>query len=198
MGVDLNYQGARGGLNPRHRTTQFASRPRNESNSIDFSQSLTQILSCLGHNSNANPKEGFTVVSACTDTWKETMTTRHNNQEERILSLEHHLLGMNNTIQGSQTFFLGLQAKFRRLYDMVTRHETVIPGLHVEVESSLQRINSILTRVEEFQTWINQVKQTNMNGEIPMKIVNSMNEVIQDNAPSVTVENMHLQVEELS
>ena len=32
-------------------------------------------------------------------------------KEERILSLEHSLLVMNNTIQGSQTLFLGLQAE---------------------------------------------------------------------------------------
>ena len=51
--------------------------------------------------------------------------------------------------------------------------------------------------MEEFQTWINQVKQTNMNAEIPMEMVNSLNEVIQDSAPSVTVEIICQQVDEL-
>ena len=51
--------------------------------------------------------------------------------------------------------------------------------------------------MEEFQTWINQVKQTNMNAEIPMEMVNSLKEVIQDSAPSVTVEIMCQQVDEL-
>ena len=68
VGVDLNYQGVRGGFNSCPKTSQFASRPRAESNSIDFSQSLTQILSSLGHNLNANPKEGFSVVFTCTNT----------------------------------------------------------------------------------------------------------------------------------
>ena len=66
----------------------------------------------MGNNLNETPREGFIIVSACTDTWKDTMISRHNNQEERILSLEHSLLVMINTIQGSQTLFLGLQAEY--------------------------------------------------------------------------------------
>ena len=43
-----------------------------------------------------NPKEGYNVISACTDTWKETMTVWHNKQEDRIQGLEHQLHMMNN------------------------------------------------------------------------------------------------------
>ena len=42
-GVDLNYQGVGGGFISSPKTSQFAPRPRAESNSIDFYQSLTQI-----------------------------------------------------------------------------------------------------------------------------------------------------------
>ena len=84
-GLDLNYQRAEGGFSSHPTASQLAPRPRAESNSIDFSQSLTQILSSLGHNLDANPKEGFAIVSACTDTWKETMMSRQSNQEERII-----------------------------------------------------------------------------------------------------------------
>ena len=121
------------------------------------------------------------------------MTTRHSNQEERILSLEHHLLVMNNTIQGSQISYLGLQAQFRRLDEMVTWHETIVPRLRLEVESSSQRVNSVLTSVEErmkeFETWINEVRQTDMDTEIPMEIVNSLTKIIQEALPSVALEN---------
>ena len=72
----LNYQGTQRGFSSRPVASQPAPRPRAESNSIDFSQSLTQILSSLGHNLNANPKEGFAIISACNDTWKETMRRR--------------------------------------------------------------------------------------------------------------------------
>ena len=71
--------------------SQPASRSRVESNSIDFSQSLSQILSSLGHNLNENPREGFAIVSVCTDTWKDTMISRNKNQKERILTLEHNV-----------------------------------------------------------------------------------------------------------
>ena len=117
-GLDLNYKGAQGGFSSLPIASQPVPRPRAESNSINFSQSLTQILSSLGHNLNANPKEGFAIVSGCTDTWKETMMSRHNNQEERILSLEHNLFIMTNTIQVSKNSCMGLQAKFRRMHEM--------------------------------------------------------------------------------
>ena len=137
VGLDQNNLGVQGG---------FSSRPNA---SIDVYQSLTQILSSLGHNLNENPREGFSIVSACTDTWKDTMISRHNNQKERILSLEHSLLVMNNTIQGSQTLFLGLQAEYRRMDEIITQHETIISRLRLEVETSSQRVNTVLSSVEE-------------------------------------------------
>ena len=97
-----------GGVKSYPKNLQAASRSGEESYSIDFSQSLTQILASLGHNLNTNPKEGFNVISACTDTWKETMTGWHKRQEERILSLEHQLNLVNNTFQESQISFVNL------------------------------------------------------------------------------------------
>ena len=88
-GMDLNNQGAERGFSSRPTASRITPRPRVEPNSIDFSQSLTQILSSLGNNLNEDPREGFAIVSACTDAWKDTMISRHNNQEKRILSLEH-------------------------------------------------------------------------------------------------------------
>ena len=130
------------------------------------------------------------------------MTSRHSNQEERILSLEHHLLVMNNNIQETQTSFLGLQAVFRRMDEMVNLHETVVPRFCLEVESSSWRVNSVLSSVEErmkeFETWINEVRQTNMDTKIPMEIVNRLNEIIQESAPPVAVEIIRQQAEKLS
>ena len=127
---------------------------------------------------------------------------RHINQEERILSLEHNLLIMNNTIKGTQTSFLGLQAEFRRMDDMVNCHKTVVLRLRLEVESSSWRVNSVLSSVEErmkeFETWINEVRQTNMDTKIPMEIVNRLNEIIQESAPPVAVEIIRQQAEKLS
>ena len=59
--------------------------------SINFSQSVTQILASLGKDGYVNPRQGLAVISAYTDTWKETMTARFNSQEERILALESQL-----------------------------------------------------------------------------------------------------------
>ena len=94
----------------------------------------------MGNYLNENPREGFAIVSACTDTWKDTMISRQNNQEERILSLEHSLLVMNNNIQVSQTLFSGLQADYSRMGEIVTQHETIILRLRLEVETSSRRV----------------------------------------------------------
>ena len=179
--MSITYLGGTGGFSSHPKMIKFTPRPRAESNSIDFSQSLTQILASLGHNLNANPKEGFDVISAGTDTWKETMTLRHNRQEERILNLAHQLSIMSINIQGSQNSLLKLQADFRRLDYMVIQHEMISPGLH----SVLAKVNK---RMEEFQEYIKHIRPTDKNTDIPMVIVKSLNELIQDNAPSATME----------
>ena len=82
--------------------------------------------------------------------------------------------------------------------EKVTRHETIIQRLRLEVESSSQRVNSVLSSVEErmkeFEVWINEVRQSNMDAEIPMEIMNSLNEIVQESAPSVAVKIMRQQV----
>ena len=109
---------------------------------------------------------------------------------------------MTNTIQGSQNSCLGLQAEFKRMDKMVTCHETSIPRLRLKVESSSRSVNSVLSsveeRIKEFESWINEVRQSNMDTKILMKIMNSLNEIIQENVPLVAVEIMQQQVEELS
>ena len=52
--------------------------------------------------------------------------------------------------------------------------------------------------MKEFEIWINEVRQSNMDAEISLEIVNSLNEIIQESAPSVSVEIIQPQVEELS
>ena len=130
------------------------------------------------------------------------MTSRYKSQEERILSLEHSLLAMNNSIQGSQLLFLGLQVEYRRMDAIITQHEALIPGLRHEVETSSRRVNTVFSSVEErmkeFEICINEVRQSNMNTEIPMKIVNYLNEIIQEGAPSAVFKVMRQQVRELS
>ena len=52
--------------------------------------------------------------------------------------------------------------------------------------------------MKEFETWINEVRQFNMDTGIPMEVVNSLNEIIQEGAPSVAIKVMQQQVQELS
>ena len=70
------------------------------------------------------------------------------------------------------------------------------------METSLGKVNSVLSKVEdrmeEFLSWINHIKESNMNEEITVDIVSSLQEIIQDNSVASSVENMRLQVEEMS
>ena len=70
------------------------------------------------------------------------------------------------------------------------------------METSLGKVNSVLNKVEdrmeEFLTWINHIKQSNLNEEIPVDIVSSLQEIIQDNSAASSVESMRVQVEEMS
>ena len=47
--------------------------------------------------------------------------------------------------------------------------------------------------MKEFEGWINEVRQTNMDTKIPIEIVNSLNKIIQESAPLVAVEIMQQQ-----
>ena len=161
---------------------------------IDFSQSLTQILASMGQNFNTNPKEDFNVISACNDTWKETMTAWQKKQGDKISGLEQQIHIMKGAFQESQQAIGRLQDDFFKLDEMVSRHELVIPKLREEVGTTLMKVNSVLAvvdrKIEEFQEWINNVKPMDMTTEIHMEIVNSLNEIILNNSPSTTMESV--------
>ena len=96
-----------------------------------------------------------------------------------LLKLEHSLLTINIAIQKMQSLNLGVQAEHRRIEALVTQHENIIPRLSHEVEISSQRVNTVKSSVEErmrdFEARINEIKQSNINTEVPLDIVNSLN-----------------------
>ena len=59
------------------------------------------------------------------------------------------------------------------------------------METSLGKVNSVLSkfedRMEEFLSWINHIKESNLNEEIPVDIVSSLQEIIQDNSAAFSV-----------
>ena len=97
---------------------------------------------------------------------------------------------------------LGIQAEHIRIEALVTQHESCIPRLSHEVEISSQRVNtgmsSVEERLSEFEARINEIKQSNMNAEVPLDIVNPLNDVIMEGAPSTIIEVIRQQGKELS
>ena len=170
--------------------------------SINFSQSVTQILASLGKDGYVDPRQGLAVISVYTDTWKDTMTANLNNQEERILELENQLLTSRNTVGKYEESFTRFRKEVKRLDGLVDHHKRAIPKLRGDVETSLKNLNSVLSnfedRMDEFLIWINHIKQSNLNEEILVDIVSSLKEIIQDNSTGSSVESIRVQVEEMS
>ena len=95
-------------------------------NSIDFSQSVTQILATLGKDGDINPREGLAVISAYTDTWKDTMIARFNDQEERLLGLENQAINSRNTIARYENSFMGFRKEVIKLNEIIKHHEKTV------------------------------------------------------------------------
>ena len=130
------------------------------------------------------------------------MDSRHTSHEERLLKLEYSLSAMNTAIQNTQSLNLGVQAEHRKINALVAQHKSIIPRLSHEVEISAQRVNTVMSSVEErmseFEARINEIKQSNMNAEVPLDVVNSLNDIIMEDAPSIIIEVISQQFEELS
>ena len=154
------------------------------SNSIDFSQSVTQILANLEKEGYVNPRERLAVISAYTDTWKETMIARFNNQEERLLGLEDQAINSRNTISRYEDACTVFKMEVVKLNEMIKYHERTVPSWRKEIDESLGNAKMILgkveNRMEEFMVWINHFRETNRNEDIPVEVINSLQELIQD------------------
>ena len=135
------------------------------SNSINFSQSVTQILASSGRDGYFNPREGLAVISAYTDTWKETMTVKFNDQEERLLGLENQVSSFKNTVERYEDSVMGFRNEVTKLNKMLDHHKRTVPSWRREIETSLGKVNSVLSKVEdrmeEFMIWISHIKETN-------------------------------------
>ena len=85
---------------------------------------------------------------------------------------------------------------------MVSQHESIIPRLSHKVEILSQIVNTVISMIEErmreFEDRMNETKESNMNAEVPSNIVNSLNDIIMEVAPSTIIEVISQQVEDLS
>ena len=109
---------------------------------------------------------------------------------------------MNTAIHNTRSLSLGVQAEHRRIEAMVAHHEGIIPRLSHEAEIYSQKVNTVVSLVEkkirELEDRMNEIKQSNMNAEVHSNVVNSLNDIIMEGAPSTIIEVIRQQVEELS
>ena len=97
--------------------------------------------------------------------------------KDRLSKLEHNLSVMKTSMQTTQSLSLETQGEYRRINAKVIQHECIIPKLNHEVEVSLQRVNTVISSVEkkmgELKDRMEEIKQSNMNAEIPLNVVSS-------------------------
>ena len=97
---------------------------------------------------------------------------------------------------------LGAQGECRRINAKVIQHESIIPRLKHEVEVSLQRVSAVISSVEskmgELEERMEDIKESNMNADIPSNVVNSLNDIIMEGAPSSIVDVLRWQVNDLT
>ena len=160
--MDLNTQEVLGETNSCPMLSQAGARSRPEPSNLDYSKSQTQLLSSLG-NLNKKPREGFGIVAACSDNWRHTMDSQHTSHEDRLLKLEHYVSVMNTAIQNTQSLNLGIQAEHRSIEAMVAQHKSIISRLSHEVENSSQKVNTVVSFVEQrmrkFEDRMTEIKQ---------------------------------------
>ena len=156
----------------------------------------------MGRDGYFNPREGLAVISTYTDTWKDTMTAKFNDQEERLLGLENQLSSSKNTVERYGNSVMGFWNEVTKLNKMIDHHVRTVPSWRREIETCLGKVNSVLSKVEdrmeEFMIWISLIKETNQNEEIPADIVNSLHNIIQNTSAASSVKGLCLQVEEIS
>ena len=110
-----------GQQSPRTRSVDIPRQldPGAGSSTINLSQSVTQILASLGKDGYVNTRQGLAVISVYTDTWKDTMTARFNNQEERILGLKNQLMASMSTVGKYDESFSRFRHEVKRLDGLV-------------------------------------------------------------------------------
>ena len=85
---------------------------------------------------------------------------------------------------------------------MIKYHERTVPSWRKEIDESLGNAKMVLgkveNRMEEFMVWINHFRETNWNEDIPVEVINSLQELIQDTSAASSVKDLRLQVEEIS
>ena len=118
------------------------------------------------------------------------------------MGLENQSINSRNTIERYDNSFMGFCTKVIKLNEMIKHHEKTVPSWRREIEAYLGEVNLVLgkveNRMEEFMVWISHFKESNRNEKLPADVVNSIQELIQDTSAVSSVEDLRLQVEEIS
>ena len=198
---DLTAQRNKGNFVSLLPVLQSNVRSRVEPGSIDLSESMTQLLGSL-RDLNLTLKEGFNIIAACSDNWRHFMRTHLTNHDERLSKLAQTLSTMKSSVSTTQSSNSGIQAEQKRINPVIDQQENTISRLSKEVQLSSLRTETVESSVEskmgELEERINEIRESNLNADVPPNVIHSLNDMIIEGALSTVLEFLSQRVEELS
>ena len=162
---------------------------------------MTQLLESLG-DLNLNLMGGFSVVTACSDNWRQSMRTNLNGHDDRLSKLENTLSTMRSSMRTVQSINSEIGMEQKRISSVVDQQESLVSDFNQEALVSGRRARTMITSVEkrigELGERMNELRDANMNSSIPPSVIHSLNNTIIDGAPSTAVEFLSQQIDELT
>ena len=99
---------------------------------MDFSKSMSQLLGSLG-DLNLNVMEGFNIVAACSDNWRQAMRANQTGRGDRISKLEKNLAVMRSSLRKTQDEYAKMCSNQHKVSFMIDQHERTVSNLNLDV-----------------------------------------------------------------
>ena len=114
------------------------------------------------------------------------------NHDDRLSKLEQTLSTMKSSVVTTQSTNSGIIAEKRRINSVIDQQESTISELNHEVQVSSLRAKTIESSVEsrmgELEERINEIRESNLNADVPPNVIHSLSDVIMEGAPSTVME----------
>ena len=165
-------------------------RENTEETRVDLSTTLSCALSQIPDLA-SNPKLGFETISMYIDGWRKNISTTMNSQAKR--SAKDHALttSINEEMITMKSSLMNMQAMIQVNANQGNKNVDHISILNNKVKFVKKNVDKITLEISEkvnqFETWIKDMKASDNNMEIPQSITESIQEIITNSSPGLAV-----------
>ena len=142
------------------------------------------------------------TLSNLTSSPTESMHTHLTGHDDRVSKLEKNLSALRSSMETVQAVNSGIGLKQKRIGPVVDQQESLVYNLNQDALVSSRRVGTMQSYVEsrmgELGDRINEIRDTDMNSSIPPSVIYSLSNTIMDGAPSIAVELLSQQIDELT